>query len=44
MRKKQTIQKTEPIERKMSKKDYINSLVTKKIRNKYLSESHKHYY
>jgi phosphate starvation-inducible PhoH-like protein len=44
MRKKQTIQKTEPIERKMSKKDYINSLVTKKIRNKFLTESQKDYY
>jgi phosphate starvation-inducible PhoH-like protein len=44
MRKKQTIQRTEPIERKMSKKDYINSLVTKKIRNKFLTESQKTYY
>jgi phosphate starvation-inducible PhoH-like protein len=43
-RKKQTTPKTEPIERKMSKKDYINSLVTKKIRNKFLTESQKTYY
>jgi phosphate starvation-inducible PhoH-like protein len=28
----------------MSKKDYINSLVTKKIRNKFLTESQKDYY
>jgi phosphate starvation-inducible PhoH-like protein len=28
----------------MSKKDYINSLVTKKIRNKFLTESQKEYY
>jgi phosphate starvation-inducible PhoH-like protein len=44
MRKKQNIQRTEPVERKMSKKDYINSLVTKKIRNKFLTESQKEYY
>ena len=34
-RKKPNVPKTEPVERKMSKKDYINSLVTKKIRNKF---------
>ena len=44
MRKKQIIQRTEPVEKKMSKKDYINSLVTKKIRNKFLTESQKDYY
>lgn len=43
-KKKQTLPKTEFIERKMSKKDYINSLVTKKIRNKFLTESQKTYY
>ena len=43
-RKKQNAPKTEPVERKMSKKDYINSLVTKKIRNKFLTESQKTYY
>ena len=43
-RKKQNTLKTEPVERKMSKKDYINSLVTKKIRNKFLTESQKTYY
>jgi phosphate starvation-inducible PhoH-like protein len=43
-RKKQNTPKTEPVERKMSKKDYINSLVTKKIRNKFLTESQKTYY
>ena len=44
MRKKQIIQRTEPVEKKMSKKDYINSLVSKKIRNKFLTESQKDYY
>jgi phosphate starvation-inducible PhoH-like protein len=43
-RKKQNTPKAEPVERKMSKKDYINSLVTKKIRNKFLTESQKTYY
>jgi phosphate starvation-inducible PhoH-like protein len=43
-RKKPNVPKTEPVERKMSKKDYINSLVTKKIRNKFLTESQKDYY
>ena len=43
-KKKQTPPKSEPLERKMSKKDYINSLVTKKIRNKFLTESQKTYY
>ena len=43
-RKKPSAPKTEPVERKMSKKDYINSLVTKKIRNKFLTESQKDYY
>jgi phosphate starvation-inducible PhoH-like protein len=43
-RKKQNTPKPEPVERKMSKKDYINSLVTKKIRNKFLTESQKTYY
>jgi phosphate starvation-inducible PhoH-like protein len=43
-RKKPSTPKTEPVERKMSKKDYINSLVTKKIRNKFLTESQKDYY
>jgi len=43
-RKKPNAPKTEPVERKMSKKDYINSLVTKKIRNKFLTESQKDYY
>jgi phosphate starvation-inducible PhoH-like protein len=43
-RKKQNTPKTEPVDRKMSKKDYINSLVTKKIRNKFLTESQKTYY
>ena len=42
MRKKQIIQRTEPVEKKMSKKDYINSLVSKKIRNKFLTESRLH--
>ena len=42
-RKKPSIPKTEPVERKMSKKDYINSLVSKKIRNKFLTESQKDY-
>jgi phosphate starvation-inducible PhoH-like protein len=43
-KKKQTTPKADPLERKMSKKDYINSLVTKKIRNKFLTESQKDYY
>jgi phosphate starvation-inducible PhoH-like protein len=43
-KKKQSTPKTESAERKMSKKDYINSLVTKKIRNKFLTESQKNYY
>jgi phosphate starvation-inducible PhoH-like protein len=43
-RKKQNTPKAEPVEKKMSKKDYINSLVTKKIRNKFLTESQKTYY
>jgi phosphate starvation-inducible PhoH-like protein len=43
-RKKQNTPKTEIVDRKMSKKDYINSLVTKKIRNKFLTESQKTYY
>ena len=43
-KKKQNTPKTESVERKMSKKDYINSLVTKKIRNKFLTESQKDYY
>lgn len=43
-RKKPNTPKAEPVERKMSKKDYINSLVTKKIRNKFLTESQKDYY
>ena len=43
-RKKQNTPKAEPVDRKMSKKDYINSLVTKKIRNKFLTESQKTYY
>ncbi len=43
-RKKQNTPKPEPVERKRSKKDYINSLVTKKIRNKFLTESQKTYY
>jgi phosphate starvation-inducible PhoH-like protein len=43
-KKKQSTPKTDPLERKMSKKDYINSLVSKKIRNKFLTESQKDYY
>ena len=43
-RKKPNAPKTEPLDRKMSKKDYINSLVSKKIRNKFLTESQKTYY
>ena len=43
-KKKQSTPKTDPLERKMSKKDYINSLVSKKIRNKFLTESQKTYY
>jgi len=43
-RKKQNTQKAETVDRKMSKKDYINSLVTKKIRNKFLTENQKTYY
>jgi phosphate starvation-inducible PhoH-like protein len=43
-KKKQSTPKADPIERKMSKKDYINSLVTKKIRNKFLTESQQTYY
>jgi phosphate starvation-inducible PhoH-like protein len=43
-KKKQSTPKAEPVDRKMSKKDYINSLVSKKIRNKFLTESQKDYY
>ena len=43
-KKKQNTSKADPLERKMSKKDYINSLVSKKIRNKFLTESQKTYY
>ena len=43
-RKKQSTQKTELVERRLSKKEYINSLVNKKIRNKFLTESQKTYY
>jgi len=43
-KKKQNTPKAEPVDRKMSKKDYINSLVSKKIRNKFLTESQKDYY
>jgi phosphate starvation-inducible PhoH-like protein len=43
-KKKQNTPKADPLERKMSKKDYINSLVSKKIRNKFLTESQKDYY
>jgi len=43
-KKKQNTPKADPLERKMSKKDYINSLVTKKIRNKFLTESQQTYY
>ena len=43
-KKKQNTPKTDTVERKMSKKDYNNSLVTKKIRNKFLTESQKDYY
>jgi phosphate starvation-inducible PhoH-like protein len=43
-KKKQSTPKSEPLDRKMSKKDYINSLVSKKIRNKFLTESQKDYY
>ena len=43
-KKKQNVPKADPLERKMSKKDYINSLVSKKIRNKFLTESQKDYY
>jgi phosphate starvation-inducible PhoH-like protein len=44
-RKKQSSQpRTEPSEKKLTKKEYINSLVSKKIRNKFLTESQKEYY
>jgi phosphate starvation-inducible PhoH-like protein len=43
-RKKQNSPKPEQVDRKLSKKEYINSLVTKKIRNKFLTESQKEYY
>jgi len=43
-RKKQSTPKSEPVERRLSKKEYINSLVNKKIRNKFLTESQKTYY
>jgi phosphate starvation-inducible PhoH-like protein len=44
-RKKQSPQpRTEPSEKKLTKKEYINSLVSKKIRNKFLTESQKEYY
>jgi len=44
-RKKQNAQpRTEPSEKKLTKKEYINSLVSKKIRNKFLTESQKEYY
>ena len=43
-RKKQNTPKTEPTERRLSKKEYINSLVNKKVRNKFLTESQKTYY
>ena len=43
-KKKQNTPKAETVDRKMSKKDYINSLVTKKIRNKFLTESQQTYY
>ena len=44
-RKKQsTHPRTEPSEKKLTKKEYINSLVSKKIRNKFLTESQKDYY
>ena len=43
-RKKQNTPKAETVDRQMSKKDYINSLVTKKIRNKFLTENQKTYY
>ena len=43
-RKKQSTQRPEQVDRKLTKKEYINSLVSKKIRNKFLTESQKTYY
>ena len=43
-RKKQNTQQPEQVDRKLTKKEYINSLVNKKIRNKFLTESQKEYY
>jgi phosphate starvation-inducible PhoH-like protein len=43
-RKKQNTQRPEQVDRKLTKKEYINSLVSKKIRNKFLTESQKEYY
>ena len=42
--KSQTSAKPESNERRLSKKELINSLITKKIRNKFLTESQKTYY
>jgi phosphate starvation-inducible PhoH-like protein len=42
--KSQTSAKSESNERQISKKELINSLITKKIRNKFLTESQKTYY
>jgi phosphate starvation-inducible PhoH-like protein len=44
-RKKQNTQpRPEQVDRKLTKKEYINSLVSKKIKNKFLTESQKEYY
>jgi len=43
-RKKQNTQQPEQVDRKLTKKEYINSLVNKNIRNKSLTESQKEYY
>lgn len=42
--KSQTSVRFESNDRKLTKKEYINSLVSKKIRNKFLTESQKTYY
>ena len=42
--KSQTSARPESNERRLSKKELINSLITKKIRNKFLTESQKTYY